>query len=262
MQDDVKQSIVTALDLIEQEHGVKVVHAAETGSRAWGFESTDSDYDVRFVYVRPTNDYLSVYSIRDVIEIPITGSLDITGWDIKKALQLLRKSNPPLLERLQSPFVYRDVNPIASRMRSLVSRFYSPKACSHHYFNMAEQNYRSYLKGADVWYKKYLYVLRPILACRWIERDIGPVPIEFQKLVDATVDDGDVLLAIQDLVRSKKRGFESDCGPAIPAISDFIIRELARLDAAKGQGAVSSADPAELDTFFRETLGMVWAQSV
>ena len=81
--------------------------ACESGSRAWGFPSVNSDYDVRFVYLRRTEDYLRASPLRDVIEIPISDELDISGWDLPKALGLFRKSNPPLLEWLQSPIVYQ-----------------------------------------------------------------------------------------------------------------------------------------------------------
>jgi uncharacterized protein len=98
--------IQACLSDIEKTHQVKIIYSCESGSRAWGFPSADSDYDVRFLYLHPVDWYLSIEDKRDVIEVPIKNKLDITGWDLRKALQLFRKSNPPLLEWLGSPIVY------------------------------------------------------------------------------------------------------------------------------------------------------------
>jgi predicted nucleotidyltransferase len=99
---DVHQQILEELKRIEKEEGVRILYACESGSRAWGFPSKDSDYDVRFIYIRPVDWYVSIYDKRDVIERPISDMLDINGWDLRKALNLFRKSNPPLLEWLKS----------------------------------------------------------------------------------------------------------------------------------------------------------------
>src|SRR5689334_14501823 len=128
---------------IEHQEKIQIFYACESGSRAWGFPSEDSDYDVRFLYVRPSEWYLSidVEEKPDVIERPITDELDISGWDLRKALKLLRKSNPPLLEWLSSPIVYLEKLSIADRMRKLVPEYYSPKACLYHYLHMAQGNF-------------------------------------------------------------------------------------------------------------------------
>src|SRR6201990_2789542 len=103
---DVHQRVRDALAQVEAERHVRVLYACESGSRAWGFASRDSDYDVRFLYVHEPDWYLSVQDRRDVIEEPLSDELDVSGWELRKALRLLRKSNPPLLEWLKSPFVY------------------------------------------------------------------------------------------------------------------------------------------------------------
>lgn len=181
-----RAAIETALLEIEARENVHVLYACESGSRAWGFAGTDSDWDVRFIYVRPRDWYLSIALERrsDVIELPIDSELDVAGWDLRKALQLLRKSNPPLLEWLHSPIVYREDGPIAGELRRLADEYWSDLACVHHYLNMARGNYREYLRGEMVWTKKYFYVLRPLLAVRWIERNLGGVPVEFSRLVE------------------------------------------------------------------------------
>jgi uncharacterized protein len=143
----IEQRIQAVLDEIEKEGQVTILYACETGSRGWGFESEDRDYDVRFIYLRRTEWYLSIQKKRDVIERPIDEDLDISGWDLPKALQLLRKSNPPLLERFQSPIVYRDNPSVTSRFRKLMQDYYSPISCMYHYLHMAQGNYRTYLQG-------------------------------------------------------------------------------------------------------------------
>jgi predicted nucleotidyltransferase len=169
LENEVNQRVRDALARVETEQNVRVLYACESGSRAWGFASRDSDYDVRFLYVHPRDWYLSVDDRRDVVERPLTDELDVSGWELRKALRLLRKSNPPLLEWLQSPVVYRHDPAFTLRFSTLASSFYSPRRCFVHYLHMAFGNWRSYLAGREeVSLKKYLYVFRPVLACRWI----------------------------------------------------------------------------------------------
>src|SRR5512138_690870 len=129
--------ITSRLAEIESDNNIKIVYACESGSRAWGFPSANSDYDVRFIYIRPVDWYLSIDEKRDVIEYPINEQLDINGWDLKKALQLLRKTNPPLLEWLGSPIIYLEKYSIAEGMRQLARDYYSASNCLYHYLHMA-----------------------------------------------------------------------------------------------------------------------------
>ncbi len=171
---EVFQRVQDALTQVEAERDVRVLFACESGSRAWGFASRDSDYDVRFLYVHRRDWYLSVEDRRDVIERPIADDLDVSGWELRKALRLLRKSNPPLLEWLQSPVVYRRNPVFATEFGALASEFYSPRRCFAHYLHMAFGNWSRYLRDREqVSLKKYLYTFRPLLACRWIERGQG-----------------------------------------------------------------------------------------
>jgi predicted nucleotidyltransferase len=205
---DIFKKITAELKGVEREEHVCILLAVESGSRAWGFPSADSDYDVRFIYAHHPNWYLSIdlEDRRDVIERPLKDMLDISGWDIRKALKLFRKSNPPLLEWLQCPIIYLENHSFAPRLRSLLPDFYSPQASYFHYLHMARGNFREYLQGESVWRKKYFYVLRPLLAIRWIEQGRGPVPIEFKRLVMATIDDVKLRRAIDELVDAKSKG--------------------------------------------------------
>lgn len=133
---------------------MRILLAVESGSRAWGFASPDSDYDVRFIYVRPQNEYLRLDPHRDVIELPIDDVLDINGWDMYKTLQLLHKSNPTLFEWFSSPIVYLETD-FAERFRGIMNSYFSTKRGLLHYLSMAEKNYRNYLRGDMVRAKKY-----------------------------------------------------------------------------------------------------------
>jgi uncharacterized protein len=245
---------------IEQAETVRVLFAVESGSRAWGFPSLDSDYDVRFIYLHPPEWYLSVNleSQPDVIERPLADALDFSGWDTRKALKLFAKSNPPLLEWLDSSIVYEDQFGFAERLRNLRSAFFSPIGCAYHYLHMAQGNYRTYLCGSTVWVKKYLYVLRPLLAVRWIEQRRGIVPMLFTRLLETISDHPDLVRDIYCLLQRKMAGEELDEGPVIPSIQDFINNEMSRLDTLNVQASKPRVDQEELNNLFREILRNVW----
>lgn len=242
---------------IETEENVRIFYACESGSRAWGFPSANSDYDVRFLYVRPKDWYLSIdLDIRrDVIERPIMDEFDINGWDLRKALGLLRKSNPPLLEWLDSPIVYLDDKVISSKVKQLVPQCYSPTACTYHYLQMARGNFREYLKGEVVTVKKYFYVLRPLLAIKWIEQSSDVVPMQFGVLVESLLEPGELRTEIENLIDRKKQGEELKKEPRIDVISEFIEFEMTRL----GSKVIDKRDEKPslemLNSVFREILG-------
>lgn len=252
-----RQEIEARLRQIEAEQDVTIFYACESGSRAWGFASTDSDYDVRFLYAHPASWYLSIdlERRRDVIERPLTENLDLNGWDLRKALGLLRKSNPPLLEWLRSPVVYREHEPVAQNLRALVPTYYSRRAATYHYLSMAEGNFRDYLQDAEVWLKKYFYVLRPLLAVRWVEQERGPVPMEFGVLVEQTLaGKADLRAAIGRLLQRKRSGDELRRGPRVPEINDFIKAELARHAERRVEHRNEKPGVEHLNRFFRNAL--------
>lgn len=195
---------------------------------------------------------------RDVIERPINDQIDLSGWDLRKALWLFRKSNPPLLEWLGSPIVYWEKYSTTSQMRQLAETYYSPKACMYHYLHMARGNYREYLKGEQVWIKKYFYVLRPILAINWLERGWGVVPTEFREMVNQLFNPGKLKQEIEALVKSKEQGEELDYGPRIPVISDFIDREIKRLEGKQFPDDTDQRSVDQLNGLFTSALNEVW----
>lgn len=257
----IKEKIRQLLFDIEAAEGVRVLYACESGSRAWGFPSADSDYDVRFLYVHPPQWYLSIEDRPDVIERPVRDSIDSSGWELRKALRLFRKSNPPLLEWLRSPIVYLERSSLATGLRELAAVYYSPAACAHHYLHMAQGNFREYLRGERVLLKKYLYVLRPILAVNWIERGLGVVPMEFDALLRKLALPPELRREVQGLLEAKRAGAELDYGPKKAIISQFIERELDRLSRTTFDYAHQPGSIEKLDGIFRSALREVWQNS-
>lgn len=180
-------TILKKLEELERTENIRILLAVESGSRAWGFASPDSDYDVRFLYVRPRNEYLRLEGLRDVIELPISNDLDINGWDLNKTLRLLHNSNPTLFEWFSSPIVYKETE-FAIRFRAMLNEYFSSKRGLMHYLSMTANNYREFLRGDTVKAKKYFYVLRPVLACRWILDKGTPPPMLFAELTDSQLD--------------------------------------------------------------------------
>jgi predicted nucleotidyltransferase len=228
----IRVDIENRLATVESEFGVRVLYACESGSRGWGFASLDSDYDVRFIFVHPLPWYLQVSTARDVIELPISDELDINGWELRKALGLLKKGNATLVEWLGSPVVYRVDDAFLVAMKKAASQTHRPERSFHHYVHIARNNYREYLRGDRVRLKKYLYVLRPLPATLWIEQGRGVAPMRFQDLVDGVVTDMDLRAAIDDLLAIKRNVLESEYGRPLPIINAFLDEELTRLESA------------------------------
>jgi hypothetical protein len=225
--DAMRATVLETLRAIERDEEVRVLFACESGSRGWGFASPDSDYDVRFVYVRRLAAYLTVNPGRDVIERPISGELDVSGWDLRKTLQLLLDSNPTLLEWLRSPIVYAQDEAFATRLRALAESRFSIVRGYHHYVSMAKKNLREHLYGETVRLKKYLYVLRPLMAARWIREHGTAPPMVFARLVEGTLHEPAVLAELGALLAIKMRAGESETSPRWMGLHDFIERELA-----------------------------------
>ncbi len=225
----IKTEILKRLAAAETEHNVRIVYACESGSRAWGFASPDSDYDVRFLYVRPESWYLSfdVERLRDVIEYPIVDEIDCGGWDLKKALNLFARTNGALFEWLDSPITYIETGTTAQSLRSFAPEVFSPIALCYHYSHMAKSNAREYLFKNKVRLKKYFYVMRPLFAIRYIEAGLGIPPVQFQALVDA-VSPAELKPGITKLLEIKSRTKELGLGDPIQEIGKFIESELER----------------------------------
>lgn len=251
---EIEQEIQRRIDAAEQEHNVKVLYAVESGSRAWGFASPNSDYDVRFIYAHPKDWYVAVdlEEKRDVIEYPIIDEIDISGWDVRKALRLFKKSNPSFVEWLHSSIVYRDDGIFAESARNMLASSYSINKGIYHYRSMAKTNYRGYLRKPMVPLKKYFYVLRPLLSILWMEKYATPAPIEFDTLRQMVNESSLLDSAITALIERKKKALEKEIAPAVPEINKFIVSELERLEGYAGTELGKSFDYDYLNKLFHK----------
>jgi predicted nucleotidyltransferase len=253
--------IETRLASIADEHQIKVLYACESGSRAWGFPSPDSDYDVRFIYAHPWSWYLSLEEDRDVIDLPVEesaiGLLDLGGWDLRKTLRLLSKSNPVIWEWLQSPICYQAEQTQSFRKsRSVFDPFYSPITACHHYLSICRNTMNQTFDEPSVKIKKYFYMLRPLLAAAWIERYHSVPPMELALLLPLLDDQSEIKQCIVDLQARKQTLDEQVPITRIAMIDDFLDRELMRLQEAAKLLPAGTGNKASLDRLFQQCLGL------
>ena len=246
--DETRQAILQELSGIEAEHGVRILFAIESGSRAWGFPSPDSDYDVRFVYAHPVDWYLTLTPGRNVIERPINDDLDIGGWDIRKALNLLLKPNPVMLEWLSSPIRYVWNCKVSEQLIALSGKTAYASACVHHYLHLGETQWRQNIGNRTrVSLKKYFYVLRPALAIRWVRLnpDRAP-PMNIQAMSNGLDLDGATLNEIARLLVTKATAKEADEGNRVLLLDRLIQDEFAYARTSpkqrKQQGIIDEAN--------------------
>ncbi len=249
--------IMAELAGLEKEHDIRILFAIESGSRAWGFPSPDSDYDVRFVYLRPLDSYLTLNPPRDVVELPIDDLLDINGWDIKKALGLMLKSNPVLLEWLQSPIRYMWNEAACSDLMALVQKTAYGQSCLHHYLSLGQRQRRVYIEGKSaVNLKKYFYVVRPAMAIRWLRLnpDIMP-PMNFHDLKDGIGLPDDLTSELDILLEKKSRSKELGQAEPIKLIDQFLDAEFAWAEEAVKECHKERPDlTTEADDLFRKLI--------
>ena len=246
------EEIRRRLRALEARERVRVLYACESGSRCWGFASADSDYDVRFVFVRPLKDYLRLEPPRDTIEEPVDALWDVSGWDLRKALQLLRKTNAALLEWLHSPVCYLGEPGFLGEMRLLASGAMRPASLFRSYQGMARGNIREYLSGERVRLKKYLYMLRPLMACDFLARTGGArmPPVVFAELAASLPLEGDARAELDCLLKAKEQGLEKETGPHCKAL-DAYIRRMAEAPCPFAEGGSPAPAEAMDDFFFR-----------
>jgi len=221
--------IINELDTIERRFQVKIVYACESGSRAWGFPSQTSDYDVRFIYRHPPNWYLSILEKRDVIEMPLGKILDINGWDFRKMLRLLYKGNTPLQEWLCSPIVYRTSHTVMTALAELARNVFRPESACHHYLSIAKKKAIQIRSGADAPIKAYLYALRTLLCCQWIIANQTQPPMRIQDLLAQFLPCGEVRRAIDSLMQARKSAGEIDRIALMPVLDEYLNEGLQTL---------------------------------
>lgn len=235
------------LEEIAKNKNVRILYACETGSRAWGFPSPDSDYDVRFIYMHDRDWYLSLSEQKDTIEV-IEGDLDITGWDLRKALRLLMKSNAPLIERFQSPIVYQAEESFRKEFMELIEAYYSPTAVFYHHYSLA-QKFREELEGkAEIKLKSYFYMIRSLLSCSWIVEDKTVLPMDIEGLmtrIDAGRRD-----ELRSLIKLKSGVDEKYLYQRDENLDGWITEMFGKLESSRNALGVNSESTGKLDRFF------------
>lgn len=238
---NIRQEILDKLLEIEEKENVRVLYAVESGSRAWGVESPDSDYDVRFVYVRRREDYLKLEEQKDVIEWQLDEVLDINGWDLKKTLVQFHKGNATLFEWANSPIVYKTTEEWEAVYES-AKPYFSVKAALYHYYGTANSTFKQYLQEDEVKYKKYVYALRPLLACKYIEERHEIPPVKFEDLLKQSLPEK-LREEIKEMLMIKAESDEKDLKPKMSVIQEYIEKEIDRY----GQLSKAMADDRNPD---------------
>jgi len=248
-----KNRILKELDNIEKTHNIKIIYACESGSRAWGFASKDSDYDVRFIYGHPRDWYLSIVEKKDVIEIPVNEELDISGWDIKKSLRLLRKSNSPLLEWLSSPIVYKNVAAAVRPFYMLSKRAFMPESSCHHYLSMARSSIAKFQDERDIRIKSYLYAVRTLLCCKWIIENMNQPPMLIQDLLKEYLPTGKIRNFVDNLIEVKGNDTELTRIERSSDFEGYMSEELRSLNAIIPKNP-EKIPVEEFDSVFKDIL--------
>lgn len=247
--------ILNKLLEVEQSKGVRILYACESGSRAWGFHSPDSDYDVRFIYAHGKDWYLSIEDKKDHIEFPVTDELDIVGYDVRKMLKLFRGSNAKIYEWLQSPVVYKEDDEFLHSIRSLMNDYYSLRTGVHHYLGLTKNTFNSELQQPQVKLKKYFYALRPVLAATWIVEKKAFPPMEFAHL-RKMITDKNINEKIDALLKQKVVVGEGFLIQPNTVLNEFIAKQMEYCWNASASFESKETDVTSLNMLFRKTIGI------
>ena len=246
-----KVTIQQKLIEIEKEHDIRILYSCESGSRAWGFPSPDSDYDVRFIYTRTLDDYLTIDPKKDYLSFPINEELDIYGWDISKVLKLITRSNTTPFEWLQSPEIYKEGGIFKDELWQLCQDYFCPRSNIHHYLGIARGAMET-IQGEEIKIKKLFYVLRPILAALWYADLNSIAPMSIFPLMDLLTDDlRKKVLSLIELKSTAKEGFpiriDSDIKEWIDQTFSYCSEVAQRLDK-------KNFDIKKADEFYRKII--------
>ena len=243
--------ISTALLALEATHGIRILYACEAGSRAWSFPSPDSDYDVRFIYAHPPAWYLRLDEGPDTLNFPVDAELDLAGWELRKALRLLRGSNAALFEWLQSPVVYHEALGFRARLAPLLPLAFNLKAGQHHYLGQLRRGVEEELAAPEIRLKRLFYALRSALAARWIRLEHTLPPMELaplRALLPAALQEN-----VDELLTQKAGATEKTVVPHPAALAAWLAAEYAAGQAAR-EGLPAGGERAELDAVLQRWL--------
>ena len=246
-----RETILAQLSEIERAHQVTILYACESGSRGWQFASKDSDYDVRFIYLHRLDWYLSIFDKRDVIELPIVDQLDMVGWDFRKSLKLLQRSNPRLLEWISSPIVYVSPHGVIEQMWALAPSYFSAYVCGQHHIRAARFYFEQAIQEEKAHVKWLFYTLRSVLVLKWIEETHTISPMSFWTRADRLISDAALRQAIQALFIAKQQSAEQSFIPRMPVLEQFCAQEIARLNHVTETFAHTVGPDQPLDDLFR-----------
>lgn len=254
---EARAEIERRLARIAEEEGIRILMAVESGSHAWGFPSPDSDYDARFVYVRPARDYLRLAPLRDVVERPILDLFDVNGWDIRKALGLLLRHNAVVAEWINSPIRYQPDDPVIARLAELADRNFDPRGYALHYASLGTKNAGRWdAAAATISVKRTFYALRPALCVRALRmKPAARPPMRLQELIAVTDLPPGLAAEIEDLVVLKSRTKEAAPATRSRTLEALITGELARAGEVPERTAPPSFT-AEAEALFLDLLGV------
>ncbi len=238
------QNILTELSL---EKNIQILYACETGSRAWGFPSPDSDYDIRFIYMHKRDWYLSLSEQKDTIEQMI-GDFDVSGWDVRKCLHLLKKSNAPLIERFQSPIEYMSDNDFRDEFKNLIAQYYSPIAVFYHHYSLATNFWNDLKDKEEIKLKSFFYLVRSLLSCNWIINDDSVLPMQIEGLMKY-IDDN-LKVRFRELIKLKSTVGEKHLHKADADLYDWIKTMFEKFALAKDNIKVNNKNINLLNEFF------------
>jgi len=259
MDTHIKQSILTKLQDIETTHEVKIPLAIESGSRGWGFAAPNADYDCRFIYVHKLERYLSILESKEFIDYELDETYDIRGYDLKRALKYIIKSQATIFEWLSSNEVYIRNEAIVEKLRSLAKDFFNPIPVSHHYLNLAKKMLHEITEMETAKIKKYFYILRPIANLNYIQQEQKMPFMEYDKTLDAISPPADVFTAIQELKQQKLNLLEHDKIPTHKFLVNYFSSEINRFeDLLKELKHEKNTNYDCADEAFRVILKDVW----
>ncbi|MEH7382177.1 nucleotidyltransferase domain-containing protein [Bacillus sp. JJ1533] len=259
-----KEHILEILKQIETEYDVKILYACEAGSRTWGLSSEDSDYDIRFIYLHKTDWYLSIDQKRDVLEVPkhdhvkkdVNPLIDMSGWELTKALRLFRKSNPTLLEWLHSSSIYKKDNSFIDKLKKMEPIIFSEIPCIYHYVKMAKGNFKT-VQEKHQKLKTYLNVIRPLLMAMSIKKYHRMNSLNVNDLIKDLLQNNERKQDIEQMIKMKTAG--QRVTKRILAIDTFIEEEIQYLEQYVSKLEYDRPNPTQLlDQLFRETLADAW----
>lgn len=213
---------------IEQRERIRIIWAVEAGSRAWGFPSPNSDYDVRFIYIREKREYLRLEEIRDSMDVQQDDLLDIEGWDLRRVLRMIYRSTPEVHEWFASPTVYRST-PEAEEIKKLLPKYFSVKKCARNYLHIASMDFRTYFRDDEVWLIKYFYLLRQMLQAKWLLEEKSIPPMLFEELVRLKLD-AEWKDYILELLEKKKISQELGKAPRNKKLIDYLERMFSEME--------------------------------